>query len=229
MSRKIPEDEEVSEHYSFGPGYAKLYAFCNKAKEYGCPFAWSDTCCIDKTSSAELNEAIRSMFRWYRDATICIAYLGSSSSPADVANDPWFTRGWTLQELLAPYRTKFFDKTWEPLVNGDNDKDLTDPTGILAKVSSATRISTYTICHFLPGTNRVAERMGWASTRRTTRVEDAAYCLISIFDISLDVQYGEGITAFSRFTEALLKRYSGWDIHAWKDVQLGIRDSGLFS
>ncbi|CCM01184.1 uncharacterized protein FIBRA_03232 [Fibroporia radiculosa] len=211
-----PEGTIQTQNRLSGPGYDKLVAFCTKAKEYDCPFAWSDTCCIDKRSSAELDEAIRSMFWWYRNASICITHLGTSSSPDDMGSDPWFTRGWTLQELLGPRRTKFFGRDWAPLVDGDNDKVLADPTNILAKVSTITGISDSEICHFVPGMQRVAERMGWASKRRTTKVEDMAYSLIGIFDISLDIQYGEGDVAFSRLMEAIVRRYSGWDIHAWK-------------
>ncbi|KAG1758785.1 hypothetical protein EDD22DRAFT_175420 [Suillus occidentalis] len=93
-------------------GYHKLIKFCEKAREYDCELAWSDTCCINKDSSAELDEAIQAMFKWYRGAAICIAYLACSSSVSDFAQEPWFTRGWTLQELLAPEKMKFYGRNW---------------------------------------------------------------------------------------------------------------------
>ncbi|KAI6149750.1 heterokaryon incompatibility protein-domain-containing protein [Pisolithus tinctorius] len=104
-------------------GYRKLENFCNIAHEdYGAEFAWADTVCIDKSSSAELDESIRSMFAWYRNAAICIAYVGQTVSLFNLAADRWFTRGWTLQELLAPLRLKFYNKDWFPLTDFRNDK-----------------------------------------------------------------------------------------------------------
>lgn len=85
-----------------GPGYEKLKNFCRKARKHEVEFAWSDTCCIDKSSSTELDESIRSMFRWYRDSTICIVHLAKSTTIEDILHDEWTARGWTLQELLAP-------------------------------------------------------------------------------------------------------------------------------
>ncbi|KAG2355934.1 heterokaryon incompatibility protein-domain-containing protein [Suillus spraguei] len=111
------------------PKWKKLQEFCRKAKDdHGCEFAWSDTCCIDKTKSAELDESIRSMFRWYRNSYICIAHLSETGNLAALERqqrgekvggakvDTWFTRGWTLQELLAPPQIKFYGTNWEPLV-----------------------------------------------------------------------------------------------------------------
>ncbi|KAF9219892.1 hypothetical protein BS17DRAFT_804219 [Gyrodon lividus] len=133
-----------------GPGYQKLVSFCQKAIEYDCPFAWSNTCCIDKTSSAELDEAIRSMFRWYRNSTI------------------W----WTLQELLAPLHIKFYNRNWEDLLPGYlNDKWCLQLTGSL---STVTDIPREDIENFKPKCNRVAEKIRWTSGRATTKLEDAA-------------------------------------------------------
>ncbi|KAH0837770.1 hypothetical protein J3R83DRAFT_5948 [Lanmaoa asiatica] len=109
MSSKIHGERPTPE----GAGYRKLLRFCAKAKDYGCDFVWSDTCCINKESSAELDEAIRSMYRWYSDAHVCIAYLAKSSSVDDFPREPWFTRGWTLQELLG---TEKVENVWQGLV-----------------------------------------------------------------------------------------------------------------
>ncbi|KIJ11133.1 hypothetical protein PAXINDRAFT_119129, partial [Paxillus involutus ATCC 200175] len=102
-------------HLTTMSGYHKLGKFLDKTAEFGYHLAWSDTCCIDKSSSAELEEAIRSMFQWYRRARICIAYSADYSSLADFPREPWFTRGWTLQELLAPEVIKFYGRDWVPL------------------------------------------------------------------------------------------------------------------
>lgn len=198
---------------SFKPyGYDKLMKFCEKAGEFGCRLAWSDTCCINKDSSTELEEAIRSMFKWYRDAHICIAYLSDTTSIDDLHEDVWFTRGWTLQELLAPWRMKFYVRNWEPLTSDLNDKENFE---VVAALSRATRIPIDDLRHFQPGTNNVHEKMMWASTRTTTRIEDVAYSLIGIFDVSMMVAYGEGKRAFYRLMEAIIHKCDEWQIFAW--------------
>ncbi|KAG2748686.1 HET-domain-containing protein [Suillus brevipes Sb2] len=189
---------------SFKPyGYEKLEKFCQKASEFGCRLAWSDTCCINKDSSTELEEAIRSMFKWYRDAHVCIAFLSDTTSIDDLHEDVWFTRGWTLQELLAPWRMKFYVGNWQPLTSDLNDKENFE---VMAALSRTTRIPLDDLRHFQPGTHNVHEKMMWASTRTTTRIEDVAYSLIGIFDVSMMVAYGEGKRAFYRLIEAIIHK-----------------------
>ncbi|KAF8837978.1 HET-domain-containing protein [Paxillus ammoniavirescens] len=198
---------------SFRPaGYTKLVEFCERAAEYGCRLAWSDTCCINKDSSTELEEAIRSMFKWYRDAHVCIAYLAETTSVDDLGKDVWFTRGWTLQELLAPRTMKFYGGGWTPLSNSTNDKH---DVVMMNALSQATGIPLDDLRYFRPGTRDVHERMMWASTRTTTRIEDIAYCLIGIFDVSMTIAYGEGQRAFYRLMEAIINRCGEWQIMAW--------------
>lgn len=80
-------------------GYCKL-EFCRKqAEQDRLQYFWVDTCCIDKTSSAELSEAINSMYSWYQAAEVCYAYLADVPSNNTFSCSRWFTRGWTLQEL----------------------------------------------------------------------------------------------------------------------------------
>ncbi|KAF8549355.1 hypothetical protein OG21DRAFT_606102 [Imleria badia] len=198
---------------SFRPaGYSKLVNFCAKAAEYGCCLAWSDTCCINKDSSTELEEAIRSMFKWYRDSHVCIAYLAEATSIDDFWKDVWFTRGWTLQELLAPRMMKFYGKDWVPLSNSVNDKQDVE---MLDALSQATGIPHRDLRIFRPGTRNVHQKMMWASNRTTTRVEDLAYSLIGIFDVSLTIAYGEGQRSFHRLMEAIINRCGEWEIMAW--------------
>ncbi|KAH7918353.1 hypothetical protein BV22DRAFT_1041820 [Leucogyrophana mollusca] len=196
-----------------GPGYEKLKEFCNKAGEYGCDFVWSDTCCIDKTSSAELDEAIRSMCRWYQNSDVCIAYLADSTTIIDFEHEMWFRRGWTLQEMLAPKRIKLYNKGWIPFSGDENDKN---GGNVLLAISSVTKIPLHDLEDFKPGMDRVAEKMSWASRRRTTRVEDVAYSLIGIFDVSLAIAYGEGERAFYRLLAAIIQDSNGLDIFYWK-------------
>ncbi|KAG1894415.1 uncharacterized protein F5891DRAFT_1166151 [Suillus fuscotomentosus] len=217
------EPKEVLDDH--GPGCEKVQNFCRTAKDvHDCEFAWSDTCCIDKTSSSELDESIRSMFRWYRNSHVCIALLSETADLAalqlqekgqsgEKAVDAWFERGWTLQELLAPSQIKFYGENWQPLIQGSaNDRGS---KVIMEKISTLTDIHMNDLESFTPGIDRVPEKMLWASRRRTTRMEDIAYCLIGIFDISLMITYGEGNRAFFRLMEEIVKRYDKWDLFLW--------------
>lgn len=217
---EVPDDHE--------PGWRKLQSFCRTAKDvHDCEFAWTDTCCIDKTSSSELDESIRSMFRWYRNSHVCIVLLSETADLAALqlqergksgkkAVDAWFERGWTLQELLAPSQIKFYGANWKPLIQGStNDRDNRDSKVMMEKISTLTDIRMDDLESFTPGIDRVPEKMLWASRRRTTRIEDIAYCLIGIFDISLMIAYGEGNRAFFRLMEGIIKRYDKWDVFIW--------------
>ncbi|OAX38253.1 WD40 repeat-like protein [Rhizopogon vinicolor AM-OR11-026] len=185
------------------PGYIKLGRCCKEARRLGLQFLWTDTCCIDKTSSAELDESIRSMFRWYRNSTICIIYLGETLILEDLRRDEWFIRGWTLQELLAPQKIKFFNKEWQPLTDQEDDKE--EDTPLMTVLEEVTGISETELQDFSPVPQHIDKRMTWAAQRRTTRAEDVAYSLMGIFDVSLQIAYGEGgERAFGRLIEALM-------------------------
>jgi Heterokaryon incompatibility protein (HET) len=178
-------------------GYQKI-RFCGKqAATDGLQYLWVDTCCIDKLSSAELSEAINSMFRWYHDAGNCYVYLsdvsiGGSSKNGQFSQETWepafqksrwFTRGWTLQELIAPASVEFFSVEGERL--GDKkslERQIHDITGITPQALQGAPLS-----HF-----GVDKRMSWAAKRETKREEDAAYSLLGIFDIHMPLIYGEG-------------------------------------
>ena len=171
------EKEEVSfQDLSSGKGggmigWKKIEGCCRLALRDKLDWAWIDTCCIDKTSSAELSEAINSMFRWYRDAEVCYAYLSDVSGPLEEGKNinnfrssQWFTRGWTLQELLAPDELMFLDKDWEEIGTKESlCETLSHVTGIkhLFNFEDAS----------------IAQKMSWAAKRETTRLEDQAYCL----------------------------------------------------
>jgi hypothetical protein len=205
------------------PGWAKIDGTCDKALEHGYKYVWIDTFCIDKSSSAELQESINSMFRWYERANVCFAYLSDVSSPdgADEAGSEfrrskWHTRGWTLQELLAPSSLGFFDRSWRRIgAKSDLSTVIQEVTGINAQyiigVPMAPGLSVY---HYLSRAS-VAERMSWASRRRTTRPEDLAYCLLGIFDIHIPMLYGEGLHAFQRLQEEIMKVTDDTSLFAW--------------
>ncbi|KAF9472566.1 hypothetical protein BDN70DRAFT_925638 [Pholiota conissans] len=184
-------------------GYQKLASFCRTAwNDYGITLAWMDTICINKESSSELDESIRSMYAWYERAEICIVYLSETSTIAEIPNDSWFTRGWTLQELIAPNRLKFYNSEWIRLAqDGDNDKRNRK---ILSSIELATTISTtqFENVSYTP----LSCRMQWAAFREVTREEDMAYALMGIFNVSISIAYGEGADrAFLRLLEEIMK------------------------
>jgi len=198
-------------------GFWKIQQCCKQAKGEGLRYAWVDTCCIDKRSSAELSEAINSMFHWYKSARTCYAYMtdvspsfGSDASMEDFSKSRWFTRGWTLQELLAPRVVLFFDAGWGSLGSRDLlSSIIATSTGIDIKLLTGTRqIHDYSI----------AQRMSWASSRNTTRIEDAAYSLLGIFDVNMPLLYGEGPRAFIRLQEVIIQDSTDETIFAWTGV-----------
>jgi len=188
-------------------GYRKIRFCGEQARRDGVQYFWVDSCCIDKSSSAELTEAINSMFRWYRNAAKCYVYLsdvstGDSNQHAQLAafrQSRWFTRGWTLQELLAPRSVEFFSREGTQL--GDKkslELHIHEITGVAVQALQGSSLTQFS----------VTERMTWAAKRATSIEEDQAYCLLGIFDIHLPLIYGEGKeNAFRR----LRKEISAFD------------------
>ncbi|KAH7084733.1 hypothetical protein BKA63DRAFT_1702 [Paraphoma chrysanthemicola] len=193
------------------PGYDKILFCGSQARRDGLRYFWVDTCCINKNDKAELAFAIKSMFRWYRSAASCYAYLSDVSKRKKEACDRddelswepafmssrWFTRGWTLQELLAPAAVKFFSREGESLGNKTSlHAMIREITGIPSEVLNGAPLSRY----------NVNERLRWAEGRMTGRNEDRAYCLQGILDIELAPVYGEGEAgAFDRLKRELYK------------------------
>jgi hypothetical protein len=207
-------------------GYQKLANFCKAAWEnHGVAFGWMDTICINKESSAELDESIRSMYKWYRGAHVCITYLAETIALSDMPNDRWFTRGWTLQELFAPSPVKFYNADWVRLVDSlESDKS---DTNILKRIEDATTITEdelKTNIEWLP----ISRRMQLAAKRQVTREEDSAYCLMGIFDVSMSIAYGEGAErALARLLQAVLNSAADvLDIFNWAGSD-GSRTSSL--
>lgn len=202
--------------------YDKIRGCCRLAKSEGFQYVWIDTCCIDKSSSAELSEAINSMFQWYRDSAICYAYLSDVDSSEDptklaegddesfgsssFARSRWFTRGWTLQELLAPAEVIFLASDWS---------EIGTKKSLRSAVSRVTQISEKVLEECRWDQYSVAQKMSWAASRQTTRLEDAAYCLMGLFDVNMPLLYGEGSKAFSRLQQAIMQRTEDQSIFAW--------------
>ena len=198
--------------------FVKLVQFFNISLKYGCNYVWFDSGCIDKNSSTELEESIRSMFNWYGNSKICIVHLADTTRLSDLRRDPWFTRGWTLQELLAPKRIKFFRKSWQHITldSINNDKDSNSKVLPLWQIiSSITKIPLPTLLDFKPGIDHARDALVWVSNRRTTRIEDIAYCLIGLLGIPLSIAYGEGNMAFRRLQVEILQHSHDMGLFAW--------------
>jgi hypothetical protein len=207
--------EEVSFQDIQGPherilnkaGYKKIQKCCAKALEAGFKYVWIDTCCIDKTNSVELSEAINSMFRWYQNSSTCYAYLEDvMSNIAPFGTSRWFTRGWTLQELIAPVDVLFFDSYWNEIGSRESLRgDIERVTGVPQPV--LVNGSLHGHC--------IAEIMSWAARRETTRLEDRAYSLLGLFGVSMPLIYGEGEQAFKRLQLEVMKSSTDHSLFAW--------------
>jgi hypothetical protein len=192
-------------------GYNKIRFCGEQARRDGLQYFWVDTCCIDKSNNTELSEAINSMFRWYHNATKCYVYLSDVLTNDHDQVDPslqswqsafresrWFTRGWTLQELIAPLSVEFFFS---------NSKRLGDKISLERQLHEITGIAIPALQGTTPFVFSVNERMSWAENRKTMREEDKAYSLLGIFDIHMPLIYSEGAkNAFGRLQEELYKR-----------------------
>ncbi|KAH7910050.1 heterokaryon incompatibility protein-domain-containing protein [Hygrophoropsis aurantiaca] len=197
-------------------GIGKLQRFCRTAKSLGFRWAWSDTCCIDKGSSADQEESIASMFLWYRNSAITIVYLSDVHSSSDDAlkRSLWFTRGWTLQELLAPRFIQFYKADWT-LYFGGPDVNHKHVPHILDLLEAATGVDKKHIVNFHPGVENARARLRWAYKRKTAREEDIAYSLMGIFDIQIPVVYGEKAKAFGRLLMKIVGRSGDVALFDW--------------
>ncbi|KAG8823151.1 hypothetical protein FRC17_009392 [Serendipita sp. 399] len=228
--RKYASSDSPSE-----PDLHKLINFLDVSTHKQCSYAWVDTVCINKESSTELEESIRSMYAWYRDSHICIVHLSETSRHSDLGRDPWFTRGWTLQELLAPRRVAFYSKDWEQItrsdctkraVKGANQVEEESEKFMWSEVARITGIEIEDLHNFKPGLYDIRKRMTWASSRKTTRIEDMAYCLVGIFDVDLSVAYGEKEKAFYRLQVEILQNCDDMSLFDWQG-QASIHSSML--
>ena len=191
-------------------GWRKIQFCANQAAADGLEYFWVDTCCIDKKNAVELGAAINSMFQWYQNAARCYVYLSDVSKPDTGADDQsaweeafrksrWFTRGWTLQELIAPRLVDFFSSEGERLGSKLSlESKIHEITGIANKALRGDALSNFSI----------KERRSWAERRNTTIEEDEVYCLIGVFDVSMVPNYGERRDqAFRRLEEEIHKLY----------------------
>lgn len=189
------------------PGYKKLQFCGEQAQRDDLQYFWVDTCCINKDNNSELSDAISSMFRFYRNSHRCYVYLSDvqgdyteiqRSWDSDFYKSRWFTRGWTLQELLAPRSVEFFSSI---------GTRLGDRLSLAQQIAQITSIPEPALRgHPLPQFSR-EERFRWMSSRKTGLPEDKAYSLLGIFDVEIPVAYSEGAgSAMRRLEEAIERR-----------------------
>ncbi|KAF2751060.1 hypothetical protein M011DRAFT_492368 [Sporormia fimetaria CBS 119925] len=198
-------------------GYPKILNTAQIAVEQHIWFIWVDTVCIDKSSSSEPQEANNSMYQWYKTSHSCVVYLDDITTGSNenmrldsILETRWITRGWTLQELIAPLEAVFYDSNWEYMCSksrsvGSLSRLLAIPEQVIATGD------TSDCC--------VANIMSWAASRQTTRVEDVAYSSLGLFDIQMPLLYGEGCKAFERFQEAIIQRSGDDSIFAWRTAK----------
>ncbi|KAH8704348.1 hypothetical protein GQ44DRAFT_778188 [Phaeosphaeriaceae sp. PMI808] len=205
-------------------GWRKIEFCAKQAAADGLQYFWVDTCCIDKKNAVELGAAINSMFRWYQNAARCYVYLSDVSKPdtrtdsekaweEDFRTSRWFTRGWTLQELIAPRLVDFFSLEGQRLGSKLTlEAEIHNLTGIAKNALRGDALSNFSI----------KERRSWAERRNTTIEEDGAYCLIGICSVSMVLNYGEGRNhAFSRLEKEIHSMYKGVDFEQFA-VQLNL-------
>ncbi|KAF2834342.1 kinesin light chain 1 [Patellaria atrata CBS 101060] len=222
--QEVTYDELVASTGKDKTGYTKIRFCVGRAAADGLEYSWVDTCCINKSTSDELSTAINSMFRWYQRASKCYVYLSDVQVPDEVINaqvfritwegafqrSRWFTRGWTLQELLAPATVEFFSNEGTYLGNRTSlEQEIHDITKIPI---GALRGQSLTEFNF-------EERMSWVAKRTTTLKEDKVYCLLGIFGVFLSLIYGEGEAyATLRLREEIQKREKGRGIENLRNL-----------
>jgi Heterokaryon incompatibility protein (HET) len=223
-------------------GFQKILKSAEKARKNDIQWIWVDTCCIDKSSSAELSEAINckiipscayeklnseylAMFKWYQKSRECYVYLADVDLPRLPSSDydeedkryrwfmqtkksRWYTRGWTLQELVAPRFVQFYDQNWNLMGTKNRHRDA---------LHEITKIPIDVLSGGNPHAKPVAQRMSWAAKRQTARKEDIAYCLLGIMDVNMPLLYGEGgERAFLRLQDQIISSYDDdQSIFAW--------------
>ncbi|KAF9226207.1 phosphatases II [Gyrodon lividus] len=213
------DDDEVGFHDIAKPdaprkkGYKKIEGCCTQALQDGLPYIWIDTCCIDRDSSAELSEAINSMYRWYQRSYVCYVYLDDVRNVEDPDRDDsafsrsrWFLRGWTLQELIAPKSLFFFTKDWRLIGNRES---------LMHRIERITGIDSMVLRSREMRDVSIAQRMFWAAKRETTRAEDRTYSLLGLFRISMPAIYGEEENAFKKLQHEIMKTSDDQSLFAW--------------
>ena len=225
IGREVSFEEFHDHEIQRSPRFDKIKDCCSFARDENHEWVWIDTCCIDKRNSAELTEAINSMYGWYKKAEICFAYLADVTAfqkedgkwrmrREEFCNSKWFTRGWTLQELLAPRKVVFLDRHWRFV--GQKTTSDTPHTDLKEDISAATGIPWRDLSsNSVSGPKNIAKKMSWLSRRETSRLEDIAYCMMGLCGVNMPLLYGEGSKAFLRLQSEIIKISDDESIFAW--------------
>jgi hypothetical protein len=208
LSHRWEEEEVTLEDMNAGgnargmKGSRKLRLSCAIAARQGLEYIWIDTCCIDKTSSAELSENINSMFRYYTEAKVCYTYLSDVAS-VKISDTP-------KPEDLDFCQSAFYNKEWDYLGTKADLKDA---------IRSRTKVPEKILLGGDLTDQPVSRKMSWVSSRQTTVPEDIAYCLLGLFDVNIPLLYVEGQEkAFLRLQEAILNSSDDNSIFLWSST-----------
>ncbi|KAI0185607.1 hypothetical protein EV127DRAFT_348003 [Xylaria flabelliformis] len=217
------------------PQLDKIFRAAETARNLGIKWIWIDSCCINYADAIEQTKSINSMLKWYSDAKLCITYLNDvqKHEPYGDALGPkcldslerdgpsiWFSRGWTLQELLSPQDIRFYDKDWNFIgTKMTLARVLEEITGIDQCYLTREK-------HF--ETACITTKMSWMAGRTTTRVEDIAYSMLGILNINMTTQYGEGLRAFKRLQQALLSMSGDECLFSWKMPDRNTRSKFIY-
>ena len=195
----------------------KLKKFCEVVRSSGYRWAWSDTCCIDKTISTVLYQSLTMMYKWYEASTATFVFLAdvdSLSAIGKLKKSRWMTRAWTAQELLAGKVILFYDRNWKPYL-GDTRSNHKESPEIMQELADAIGVAHETILAFNPDDLTVREKLRLASTRNATLEEDVAYSLIGIFQSDIRPHYGEGDAALGHLLEEIVARSGEVTVLDW--------------
>ncbi|KAI6028861.1 hypothetical protein F5J12DRAFT_398310 [Pisolithus orientalis] len=210
-------------------GYQKILRCCERTQCDGLGLLWIDTCCVDFSNVPETSDVINSMFQLYQNSKYCYAYLHDTSVFPTRRDDKmfgrfdgwpeWFSRGWTLQELIAPENLRFFNKDWEY---------VGDKRSLAPKLAEITKVPVRVLRDGLSSYHpSAAQVISWAADRRTLCVEDRAYSLLGLLDVNMPVLYGEGKRAFLRLQLEVMRMSNDQSIFAWKhSVTCSVRWTG---
>ncbi|KAF8554956.1 hypothetical protein OG21DRAFT_1508243 [Imleria badia] len=201
----------------WSPLNEKLRQFCEVVRTERYRWAWSDTCCIDKTTSMVLNQSLTMMYKWYEAAASTFVYLEDVDSLlalGNLAGSRWMTRAWTAQELLAAKAFRIYDRNWQPYLC-DTHPNHKESAEIMQELADAIGVARQTILAFNPNDLTVRARLRLTSTRNATVEEDVAYSLIGIFKSDIRPHYGEGDAALGHLLEEIVTRSGEVTVLAW--------------
>lgn len=210
--------ESIHDHTG-SPKLTKLLMFCTVVREAGFRWAWSDTCCINKTDGAVLQESLTSMFQWYHQSSLTVVHLKGVFPDLELGAleaSLWNTRAWTLQEFFASKIIRFYTEDWKPYLPQEDVFNHKESPVIMGEMARATGVDAKELLSLRPGSENVRQKLRLASTRYATKQEDVAYSLFGIFDVSIPVTYGEGQRrALGRLLQEVLTRSGDATILAW--------------